>query len=1024
MLQMGIVIFLTTGLAANPVPSLEPELTVLLKRHCVKCHGPVKAEAKLNLSTSAGLLRGGEHGVVIRPHDLAGSTLWNRIEADEMPPESPLSSAEKNIIRTWIETGASGLHIAAESAASGDGHWAFQKLATPRPPALEGRTRTHEVIDQFIQVNLIPQNLSLQGEADRYALIRRLSFDLTGLPPTPVEIHEFLEDMSPDAFERLTDRFLASPHYGERLGKLWLDAAGYADSNGYFNADSNRPLAYRYRDYVIRSLNADKPFDRFVREQLAGDELVGWTPESTATPEIIEALVATHYLRNGQDGTGESDGNPEEVRADRYYAIEGTMQIVSTSLLGLTIQCAKCHEHKFEPIPHHEYYEFQAVFAGVFHHENWIKPNERIVLMPTPKEQALWKERVDDAEANSKNAPEKLRGFLTQHRPKGDVLWFDSFDGTAESLLERWSATAPGDDAAGGEPAVALNAERAPSALISNGQLQIRESGNHGDRWLVTKQVFDWTPNEVGDAIQVRFDLLERRIDGNGGDSERIGYFIAAHDFNDNSEIDAGNLLIDGNPSSSHAVSLDYPGTDAKTLGSIGTTAYTSGRNYGIRITCQAEGKYLLEHLVDGLGEEKTLTLTSDQLPDGAFGFEYCCGRSFIVDNVIVENFDHQRDGPALAEFVKQVQPLRHAVDESLNRLLELKNNPPGKIAWAVDLTPTPPAVQWLNRGDYGSPKQTVDAGVFSALADADNTWSERMCSSDQRTTGRRLTWAQWVTHPGSRSSGLLARVQTNRIWQHHFGFGIVETPDNFGISGSPPTHPELLEWLATDFVRANWSVKSLHRRIICSQVYRQTSHASKTALSSDPDGRRYTRAPVRRLDAESIRDAFLLVSNRLDDRLFGPSVPTERTGNGEVIVAESSSGAGRRSLYLNQRRTQVVSLLQTFDFPSIVFNSVRRQPTTIPLQSLIFLNSDFILNRTSEFTNRLLEDTQPNDIRFSSAFLQIWGRPPTDMELTTAKNFFSTQSQERKMTADGVRQAWLDINQMLLAASPAIYIE
>jgi hypothetical protein len=245
-----------------------------------------------------------------------------------------------------------------------------------------------------------------------------------------------------------------------------------------------------------------------VQEQLAGDELVGWAPGLPITEDVIDALIATHFLRNGQDGTGESDGNPEEVRADRYYAIEGTMQITATSLLGLTIQCAKCHEHKFEPIPHHEYYQFQAVIGGVFHHENWIKPNERFVLAPLEQEQSAWNLRMAALEAQWGESKKKLAEWLAENQPRGQLRWSDAFDEPSVSLANGWSPQAPDDDSPGGEPAVALNSEAAPGARIKNGRLEVLESGTAGNRWLVTKRNFDWTPDDVGAAIQVTFDLV------------------------------------------------------------------------------------------------------------------------------------------------------------------------------------------------------------------------------------------------------------------------------------------------------------------------------------------------------------------------------------------------------------------------------------------------------------------------------------------------------------------------------------
>lgn len=299
------------------------------------------------------------------PHDLEASRLWKQVQSDEMPPNSPLSVAQKALLQRWIQAGAPGLSSSATGKAPNQ-HWSFRPFGSLKVPAVLHLEELRNEIDFFVQAALEASNITPSSEADKRTLIRRVSLDVTGLPPSLEEIESFLSDSSSSAYSRMVDGFLASPQFGVRWGKHWLDAVGYADSNGYFNADSNRPLAYRYRDYVVRSINQDKSFDRFIVEQIAVDDLAKFVPGKTVTPEIIELLEATHFLRNGQDGSGESDGNPDEVRADRYYALESVMQKASSALLGLTIQCAKYHDHKFEPFSQLDYYRWQAVFYPTF----------------------------------------------------------------------------------------------------------------------------------------------------------------------------------------------------------------------------------------------------------------------------------------------------------------------------------------------------------------------------------------------------------------------------------------------------------------------------------------------------------------------------------------------------------------------------------------------------------------------------------------------------------------------------------
>lgn len=1015
------------ALAANP-PKWETDIAPLLKRQCVKCHGPAKQEGKLNLSTPAGVLRGGKDGTAVAPHDLTASLLWKKVSEEEMPPETPLPEKERELLKQWILAGTPGLAEAAKgSKADGADHWAFRELADLHPDPLLGGEGNGK-IDAFLNDELARHELKMNPSADSYTLLRRLSLDLRGLPPRAEEIEAFTREDYPDAYERAVDRLLASQHYGERWGKYWLDAAGYADSNGYFNADSDRPLAFRYRDYVIRAMNRDLPLDRFIKEQLAGDELAAaqfnWSPGSTATSETIDLLEATHYLRNGQDGSGESDGNPDEVRVDRYTALESAMQNTASSLLGLTLQCAKCHDHKFEPLTQQDYYRYQAIFYPVFNLEQWVKPNDRFVLAPLPGEQEAWARRGNELAAEVTRLQVELAAWTKQHRPQGEALFEDDF-GSAEKLSSKWSNTAPGDDAPGDAMPVNVDSTIAPGAVITEGALRIIESGAAANRWLSTQQKFDWTPEQNGEAIQVTLDLVDTKV-GEGRSAERIGYYIALHDFNDNSSTAGGNILIDGNPSGGTTVHIDYPGEDARAAGEITSSSYAAGRNYGVRVTNIGDGKFKLEHVADGVAEEKSLTLAAADLPDGGFGFEYCCGRSFVVDNVRVERFAAQRESKdakgELQEFTAQLKTQRAALDKVQREKESHDKNQPGKVAWATDASQSPPKVFLLERGNYGARKEEVPASPPAVLCDEPSRYAE---SPSGATTGRRLAFANWLTAAGTRPAALVARVQANRLWQHHFGTGLVATPENLGVAGSPPSHPELLEHLAAELVRGEWSAKRLHRRILNSAAYRQTSQVSEASLTRDADGRLLSHYPLRRLDAEAIRDSMLAASGDLDERMYGPYVPTTRDGAGEVVVPEDQPGSRRRSIYLYQRRTQVLSMLAVFDSPSIVFNSLSRPRSTMPLQSLSQLNSAFAMKRAEHLATRLMADHPGGEsAQLSAAFLIMLGHPATESQLAVAKELLKTQTEgyEKEKLDGGL--AWRDFCQMLLASNEFLYLE
>lgn len=951
-------------------------------------------------------------------------------------------------VRCWMAAlvviVAAGMQLASEDTKQATQPWAFRSLRRPAIPAVKDSSRIRTPIDRFIQATLETHGLSLGPSADKETLIRRVAFDLTGLPPTPSEVAEFATDSEPDAYERVVDRFLASPNYGERWGKYWLDVAGYADSNGYFNADSDRPLAHRYRDYVIRSLNSDKPFDQFVREQIAGDELSGFDPqthERTATPRMIELLEATHFLRNGPDGSGESDGNPEEVKIDRYSALEASQQIVVSSLLALTIQCAKCHDHKFEPITQREYYQFQAHLYPAFNWEKWIKPNDRFAQASLPGEVEAWETQQRGLDERLAAKRKEFSHWVREHRPPAGFLFQDDFDDPKRSLAENWSNAAPGDMTPGGVAAVQLvetpNVPVAslPAAMQKDGTLQIIEGGPSGDKLLSTKRSFDWTPNQPGEWIQVTFDLLADKVRPDEMSAARIAFFIATHDFNDTQSATSGaksggNILFDGNPSGGAAVHVDYPGADEKQRGAVGTSGYKPGQNFGVRITNVDGKKYRVEQLVDWLTEDKSLDLAAEELPDGGFGFEFCCGRSFVVDNVVIESSSGGATDAESQALVKRFRAdydsHRKALAEETQSLQKQQMPRPGRIAWLTDVAAEPPDVPILQRGNVTTPGELVPPATFRTLTDEVSYSSE---SRSQRTTNRRSDLANWLTQRDSRAAALMSRVQVNRVWQRHFGRGLTATPDNLGESGAVPIHPELLEWLAAEFGSATenpaWSLKHLHRLILNSAVYRQTSAFDERAFAVDPGNQWWWRQTVRRLDAESIRDGMLSVSGELDRRMFGPYAPTQRNSAAEVVVSESQLGARRRSIYLQQRRTQTLSMLSLFDAPSVTFNCVQRPVTTMPLQSLSLLNSDFAAARARQFAQRLDREASADPRRrIRRAFELATGSVASNDDLREALHFVEEQTRAYEPTTDAASRAWIDFCQMLLATNACLYVE
>ncbi|MDA1214373.1 MAG: DUF1553 domain-containing protein, partial [Planctomycetota bacterium] len=800
------------------------------------------------------------------------------------------------------------------------------------------------------------------------------------------------------------------------------------------------PLAYRYRDYVIRTVNADKPFDEFIREQIAGDELSGFDPEenlTNATPQMIDRLIATHYIRNGQDGSGESDGNPDEVRIDRYTALESSQQIIASSLLGLTFQCAKCHDHKFEPLTQRDFYNFQSVLYPVFNLQSWLKPNERLTQANLPGVYERWKSQQSELETQIAAKRSELSDWIREHRPPGTIRFEDNFDDPSQLALH-WSNTIPGDDSPAGVAAVTLIEDESgdtsqtplPAAQIKSGQLQIIEGGASGDKFLCTNAVFDWTPDAEGTWIQVSFDLVDTKVDSGAASAERIAYLIALHDFNDNSNVGGGNILIDGNPAGGANLFLDYPGDDMSIAGPLGSAKYEAGTNFGVRVTHIEGGKFRLEHLVNGFPEGPYRDFDEADLPDGGFGFEFCCGRSFIVDRVVVETLSASADseeGPSadeIAAFNAEIQARQQEISSLTESLDTLKGAEPGRISWVTDTVAEAPDVYLLDRGEYSQPTEKVSPAPISALYDVDNAMTI-VPQPNGATTGRRLAWANWVTKKETRAASLMARVQVNRMWQYHFGTGIVSTTENLGMSGSDPTHPELIDWLAHEFIRSNWSMKHLHRCILASAVFRQSSLGHDNGMKIDRYNRLLWRYPLRRLDAEALRDSHLAISGELEVTFSGPYVPTTRDDAAEVIVPEDRPGAHRRSIFLQQRRTQGLSMLNVFDAPSIVINCTRRPVTTMPLQSLNLLNSDFAVARGTHFAERI-EAAAGDDVeeRMRLAFELALGREASKMDISDSLKFLHAQQAAYSEQDNAEKRAWVDFCQLLLASNQCLYVE
>ena len=697
---------------------------------------------------------------------------------------------------------------------------------------------------RFCLPALKAKGLAFNADAGKHTLIRRASYDLTGLPPRAREVAEFVNDSADGDYERMIDRLLASPAYGERWGRHWLDVAGYADSDGDGTNDTPRPYAWKYRDYVIRSLNADKPLDRFIVEQLAGDELVP-RPWNNLKPDQIELLAATGFLRTAPDATT-SGGGPAEAQ----QVVADTLKIVSSSLLGLTVGCAQCHDHRYDPIPQSDYYRLRAVFEPALDPAHWRNTSQRRVSLFTDAD------RVKAAAVDTETG--KLK---TEFNAKQAEFVRAAF----EKELTRFPAEARAALKAAFDAPAAKRTEEQKKVVASNPKLEI-------------------TPGVLYQYDPASADVLK--------------------------------------------------------------------------------------------GMANKLAAKRAERP--------------------VEDF------------------------------VSITDEVPGVV----------PATRVFYRGDYRQPKGEVLPGDLTIAAAEGKRLEIPAKDPSLPGTGRRLAFARHLT---SGTHPLLGRVLANRIWLHHFGQGLVDTPGDFGVLGQRPTHPELLDWLASELPRQGWSMKKMHRLIMRSTAYRQSSQRDPAKDAVDSANALYGRYTVRRLEAEAVRDRILATAGRLDRTMFGPAVAITEDTVGQVITPDNQP---RRSIYLQARRSKPVAFLGAFDAPTGELNCDRRISSTAAPQALMLMNSDFILQQADHFARRLREklpveklvaapgfrglplDLQPQ--RIARAWELAYQRPASPEEIDLACQFVRGQTQQLRAAkvADPELVALTNLCQQLLAANEFLYVD
>jgi hypothetical protein len=802
----------TRGATREETQFFETHVRPLLAERCFRCHGEDKSSGNLRLDSLAAVLQGGDSGSAVTPGKPADSLLLEAVnyESYEMPPDGKLPEEQITVLSKWVSMGAPwpdsdtdgvAIRVQQEKITDEDrAFWSFQPLHAVTAPDLGPSDGAKNEIDAFVLERLMAEGLTPSPEADRRDLLRRVTFDLTGLPPTPEEMQAFLADPSPTAYEDRVEELLQSPRYGERWASHWLALVRYADSDGY-RQDALRPHAWRYRDYVVRAFNDDKPYDRFVMEQLAGDEIA---------PGDVDALAATSYLRHWI-----YEYNQRDVRTQWDNILNDITDVTADVFLGMGLSCARCHDHKFDPLLRDDYFRIRAFFAP---------------LLPR-----------DDIPFASSEQLREYHSRLAEWKEK-----------TKEIRVEMDTLAAPHREAAARSAT-----DRFPPDI----------------RDMILKPPAERSPLEHQLA-----ELANRQI-------------------------------------------LD------------------AAAKVNIASKLKGEAKERWQELTAQLAAVKP---TKPSAPPPAF----------TVTDVGLR------------------APETRIPKDRTKRVIE-----PGFLT-------------------------VLEPGIATIAAPAE----------EFETTGRRTALAQWITRP---DHPLTTRVIVNRVWQDHFGRGIVATSSDFGRLGEPPSHPELLDWLAQWFVDHNWSLKELHRLIVTSATYRQTSRRQmpELARARDPENRLLWRGSVRRLEAEQIRDAMLAVTGELDLQLGGPAVDADRP---------------RRSVYVKVRRNRPTELLAAFDAPDGFSSVSQRNITTTPTQSLLMLNGKWTLDRARAFAKRLGD--RRGRAAIEHAFLLAYGRVPTIDETDASMAFLDMRTKAHSSTdATAVRSstaALVDLCHVLLNSNEFIYID
>ena len=896
---------------ADHLDYFEKQVRPLLALRCQECHGSKKQEAGLRLDTQHGFQKGTDSGPVFTPGNIEGSRLiqvLNHSPNDvQMPPKGKLPAEEIAVFRRWLEIGAPWpKDQPATSAERVKAHWAFQPIARPAVPAAS--RDDHTPIDAFIGRALNERQLKFSPLADRHTWIRRVTLDLWGLPPTIDDIQDYESDLSPDADERLLDRLLASPLYGQRWARHWLDVARYADSKGYvFTAEPRYPYSYTYRDYVVDAFNSDKPFSEFITEQLAADAVIDPGSNDPRLAALGFLTVGRRYLNNNQD------------------IIDDRIDVVSRGLLGLTVGCARCHDHKFDPVPTEDYYSLYGVFASSF------EPEE-LPVIGSPKEAAAFAEFQTELAKREKEVSDyetaALAKVMDELRSRsGDCLIVIARDN------QNWLKL----------PAVFAGKNEPRRPLVERWKRYLDQASKGDNRIFAPWQFLAKFGVDEFPAQSAK--LVERWTSPDGADeAAKVNAVIRQ-------------AIVSAPPQTLPDLARIYGEIFNKISNQWETLKNES-----------ADAKALPEEPAEEVrqvlyGQGSPCVVTKDD------------SRNLVGRDV--------RD---------KVTQLKRNVDN-------LKVTSPGAPPRAMIMRDGQPQNSpVLIRGNPGRPGKQVPRQFLQVIAGP-----ERKPFS--KGSGR-LELAQAIL---DRQNPLTSRVFVNRIWQHHFGTGLVPTPSDFGTRGLAPSHPELLDWLSLNLMESGWSIKQTHRLILSSTSYRQASIENPQARNVDPENRLLWRMPRLRIDFEEVRDSLLAVAGRLDLSLGGRPF--------DDIMSTKNT---RRTIYAMVNRNDLPGVFRVFDFADVDSSAPDRPSTTVPQQALFAMNSPFVLDQARKLAAESHASATDDSVRLSTMYRRIFGREPTSEERELALRFLT----EAQTTPSEKLPPWDRLAQTLLISNEFWFVD